>query len=110
MRGTHFYAASVKPSKKDVVFQIPANVVPGPGIAQITLFDAATLEPLNERLVFTKPKQKLKLAIQPDKGQYKAREQVQLNITATDPAGNPVAGEFSLAVTDASLPPENATR
>jgi hypothetical protein len=29
MRGAHFYAASVKPSKKDVVFQIPAKVVPG---------------------------------------------------------------------------------
>lgn len=71
-----------------------------PGIAQLTLFNAAG-NPECERLVFINRHHALQVKIKTDKKVYKPREKVLLDILATDFNENPVAGNFSIAVTDA---------
>lgn len=79
---------------------IPRSKFPDEGIAHLTLFDDAG-NPLAERLVFIRQKQELRVQIQPDKPRYRPREAVNLALTVTDAGGRPVAGNFSLATTDA---------
>lgn len=56
-----------------------------------------------ERLVFINRNQDIKFEIKPEKEKYLPREEVKLRIKATDQAGNPVQGRFSMAVTDEKL-------
>lgn len=100
-----YFAAKVTASGKTLAASIPKANFPS-GVAQLTLFDAATKEPLCERLVFINKPDNLTISVKANKAQYKAREKVQLDITATDASGNPVATNLSLAVTDAKLPTE----
>jgi TonB-dependent SusC/RagA subfamily outer membrane receptor len=69
------------------------------GITQFTLFDE-NMQPLAERLIFTMPRNILKLEVNPDKEEYLQRGKTKLNIKATDPDGNPVFGSYSVSVTD----------
>jgi len=57
-------------------------------------------KPLNERLVFVDRHDNLSIQFMPDKPGYNARDSVALQIKVTDIEGNPVSGNFSLAVTD----------
>ena len=70
------------------------------GIAQFTLFDTA-LQPIAERLVFINHRDELLIGITPDKPTYNKREKTRLQLMVKDAEGNPVAGTFSLSVTDA---------
>lgn len=72
------------------------------GIARFTLFNAKKVE-LAERLVFVNRDRGLRLEVKTDKPQYLPRETVRMSIRATDHAGQPVQGHFSLGVTDESL-------
>jgi len=68
------------------------------GIAQFTLFKDG--HPVSERLVFIDRKDDLYVEIIPDKEKYEEREKATVLIRVTDSNGQPVAGSFSLSVTD----------
>jgi hypothetical protein len=70
------------------------------GIAQFTIFNAKD-EPLNERIAFIKNDDHMQLAVSTPKGTYKSRENVQLELSAKESGGAPVAANFSVAVIDA---------
>jgi hypothetical protein len=74
------------------------------GIAQFTLFDA-NAEPLNERIAFIKNGDKMHITVASPKAVYKSKEKVELQLLARAADGNPVAGSFSVAVTDESKVP-----
>lgn len=72
------------------------------GIARFTLFNEKKVE-IAERLVFVNRDHGLHFDIKTDKAQYLPRETVHMSIRATDHAGRPVQGQFSMGVTDESL-------
>jgi hypothetical protein len=79
------------------------------GIVQFTLFSAAG-EPLNERVVFIRHADQLKLALTSAKKTYAKREKVKLNLSAGDEENKTNIGTYSVAVTNDSRLPvdENA--
>ncbi len=81
------------------VASIPKKNLPA-GIVQIALFNSEG-NPDCERLIFINRYHALKVIIETDKNTYNPREKVLLNISVSDFNGDPVAGNFSLAVTDA---------
>lgn len=74
------------------------------GIVQFTLF-SVNGEPLNERLVFIRNPDQLQLKLLTEKPVYRPRDKVKIDLTAQDKAYQPVAGNFSLAVTDQTTVP-----
>lgn len=70
-----------------------------PGIVKITLYDQDSV-PLQERLVFVKEDEQLKLEISTNKEFYLPREQVDVTLKVLDHNGDPVMGNFSLAAID----------
>ena len=68
-----------------------------PGLAHLTLFDEQGTAQC-ERLVFVPNSPGVRLQLTPDKFAYGPREAVHVRLTATDAAGQPVAGRFSVAV------------
>lgn len=80
---------------------IPTTELPM-GIARFTLFNEKKVE-IAERLVFVNRDRGLRLEVKTDKPQYLPRETVRMSVRATDHAGQPVQGHFSLGVTDESL-------
>nr|WP_294792901.1 hypothetical protein [uncultured Mucilaginibacter sp.] len=70
------------------------------GIARFTLFN--NYQPLNERIVFIDNHDNLNINVNTNKATYTTRDSIALNITVKDKDGNPVQGNFSLAVTDNS--------
>lgn len=105
IRGVVCASARGKASGENLVFTIPKKDLPA-GVIHFTLFDGATTEPLNERLIFHRGADQLQLDIKSNKPRYKSRELVQLDISATTPDGKPAAGHFSLAVTDGAIQAE----
>lgn len=71
------------------------------GIVQFTLFDAAT-KPVAGRLVFINHNDCIRINNSWDKTLYSKREHVKIMLTVKDEKGDPVAGNFSIAVTDGS--------
>ena len=69
------------------------------GVATVTLF-SPTVEPLCERLLFIQNYDQLNLAVSSDKTSYARREKVNIRLAATNRAGNPAEGHFSISVTD----------
>ncbi|AKQ47118.1 hypothetical protein TH63_18085 [Rufibacter radiotolerans] len=98
-RGAVFFGASSATGRDVFQVDIPREKFPT-GISQITLFNQAG-EPLSERLLFVNQNQQLQISLTSDKPTYKPREKVTLQLQVKDAAGNPVAGNFSLGVTDA---------
>ncbi|MGD9210791.1 MAG: MG2 domain-containing protein [Desulfobacteraceae bacterium] len=72
------------------------------GVAQVTLFDANTIERA-ERLVFINPHKKMRVCIKTDKTKYLPREKVNMTISVTDERGVPIPAQLSLAVVDDKL-------
>ncbi|MGY3214059.1 hypothetical protein [Mucilaginibacter sp. HD30] len=70
------------------------------GVARFTLFN--NYQPLNERIVFIDNHDSLNVSINTNKANYTPRDSIALNVTVKDPDGNPVQGNFSIAVTDDS--------
>lgn len=78
------------------------------GIVQFTLFNDA-YQPVAERLVFIQHDDALKIAVSTAGPSFAKREKVRLAVEVKDEAGEPVAGSFSIAVTDAGkAPPDEA--
>jgi len=74
------------------------------GITRLTLFSPDG-EPLCERLLFINNNDQLQLTISTDKASYGEREKVTVKISAKDMKGLPVAGDFSVSVSDESKVP-----
>jgi hypothetical protein len=68
------------------------------GIARFTLWKDNL--PQSERLLFIDRNDELAIEILPDKEKYGDREKATLRIKISDQEGEPVAGSFSLSVTD----------
>jgi TonB-dependent SusC/RagA subfamily outer membrane receptor len=77
---------------------LPKNQFPN-GIVQFTLF-SANGEPMNERLVFIGSQSQLNLKLETADSIYYTRQKVKINLTAIDMEGQPVVGNYSVAVTD----------
>jgi len=99
--GTIYYKANGNLNRNSsFAATIPKKDLPA-GITQLTLFNAEG-KPESERLVFINRRNALQVKIETDKLTYEPREKVQLEISTIDYEGNPVEGNFSLTVTDAS--------
>ncbi|MBF9221813.1 TonB-dependent receptor plug domain-containing protein [Hymenobacter ruricola] len=73
------------------------------GIVHFTLFDAQGA-PRCERLAFVQNGAPgLRISLTPDQASYGPHAPVQLSVRVTDAAGQPVAANFSVAVSDAAL-------
>ncbi|GAA4508966.1 hypothetical protein GCM10023172_41930 [Hymenobacter ginsengisoli] len=97
VRGTVVFASRVPLNDAaPVAVKLPKAKFP-PGLAHLTLFDEQSTAQC-ERLLFTPNPPGVRLALLPDKPAYGPREAVHIRLTATDAAGQPVAGHFSVAV------------
>ncbi len=93
------YAAIVAIRKNNpVIRKIAKNKFPT-GISHFTLM-TSTYQPLNERLVFIDHHDDLRIKLLNVKPVYGKRDSVGLKLQVTDGDGNPVAGNFSMSVTD----------
>ncbi len=80
------------------------------GIVQFTLFNAAA-QPVAERLVFINHHDQLNIKMSLDNNFYNRKEHVKMMLTVKDNKGNPVTGNFSIAVTDGNaIPNDNSNR
>ncbi|MDL2278142.1 hypothetical protein LJC57_06075 [Parabacteroides sp. OttesenSCG-928-G07] len=93
-------------SKEYMVFtesQLPSGVI------QIILFDQE-LNPLSERLVFSKSRDQGELQLSTEKSTYKMRELVKTDLLFTDTYGSLQAGDLSVSVIDdGDLPIDNSS-
>ncbi|HVV56514.1 MAG TPA: carboxypeptidase regulatory-like domain-containing protein [Mucilaginibacter sp.] len=101
--GIIYYTAAVKLNDGKFSAVIPKNQLPD-GIAQFTLFTAGG-EPLDERLVFIRNPDLIDLKVTTKDSVYHSRQKVDIHFTAKDGNYQPVAGNFSVAVTDESEVP-----
>ncbi|RYZ46434.1 MAG: hypothetical protein EOP49_23325, partial [Sphingobacteriales bacterium] len=83
----------------NLIHFIPKKQLPS-GVSRITLLRGKT--PVNERLVFIDHDDRLKFKIEQNKEAYYKRDSVSVSILVTDNNGQPVKGNFSMAVTDDS--------
>jgi hypothetical protein len=93
-----YYAASVLIAQQITRVRINKDILGG-GISRISLLNPLS-KVINERLTYTKPKEQLNLKLKAHKSVYSVRDSVSLDITVSDTNGRPVAGSFSIAVTD----------
>ncbi len=95
-RGKAVYQTEGRIVNNTFALAVPTQTFPA-GITQITVFDAAGT-PQCERLIFVNRNDQANLQLSTDKPAYAPREKVTLTLTARDAQGNPVAGNFSVAV------------
>jgi TonB-dependent SusC/RagA subfamily outer membrane receptor len=98
VRGEVLYAASSPTAREVFQVEVPKSKFPS-GLVQFTVFNEVG-EPLAERLVYVNHAPQVQISVTPDKPAYKPREKVTLQVQAKDETGAPVAGNFSLAITD----------
>nr|WP_068887457.1 hypothetical protein [Pedobacter panaciterrae] len=96
-RGVVCYAEQVNFNKPNLTIDKKRFAT---GIARFTLLKEK--RPLNERIVFVDHQDQAKISILPGKRYFSKRDSAGLSIEVKDINGNPVAGNFSLAVTDDS--------
>ncbi|RZM28318.1 MAG: hypothetical protein EOO88_09460 [Pedobacter sp.] len=101
--GETVYASKVTASKQISSVWLPKKSFPT-GIAQFTLFDENN-EPISERIVFIRNPDQMKVTVKTAKKRYKSRERLEVELESSDPTGKPVAGSFSVSVTDESKVP-----
>ena len=97
-QGRICYVARTPAHNKAMVVKIPKNKFPE-GVAQFTAFDE-TGRPRCERLVYIYKEDYVNISITPDKRTYRPKEEVKLEIEAKDMDGQPIAGNFSVVVSD----------
>ncbi|WP_144912500.1 carboxypeptidase regulatory-like domain-containing protein [Mucilaginibacter frigoritolerans] len=102
-RGTIYFAGKSQAGSKSFNVVIPKSKFPT-GIIQFTLFNSSG-EPLNERLVFIKNHDELKLNLKADKQEYTPRQKVKIELNTKNKNDQPVVGSFSVAVTNESIVP-----
>ncbi|WP_221199437.1 carboxypeptidase-like regulatory domain-containing protein [Mucilaginibacter gotjawali] len=99
-RGIVCYAAVLTLRDHFVNRNIAKSIFPA-GIAHFTLMTAER-RPLNERMVFIS-RSDISIQLQDSKYRYLAGDSVGLKLKVTDETGKPVAGNFSMSVTDDAL-------
>lgn len=98
-RGVICYGAVVDLRRaKFMHSRLSADLFPS-GIVHFILMTTSG-QPLNERLVYIDHHDVLRFDIRPDQQAYSPKDSVALHIKVTDKAGDPVVGNFSMAVTD----------
>jgi len=97
-RGIICYAAVLNFNEGTVSRKIAKSLFPS-GITHFILANTKG-QPLNERLVFINHNDNLHIELAADKQVYAPHDSVAMHITVTDTSGTPIAGNFSLAVTD----------
>ena len=95
--GVIYYGAKTQLQDQAYNSTVPKSKFPT-GILQVTLF-AEDGEPIGERIAFIQRNDQLNLAIAGDHPAYTTRQMVKLNINAKY-SGQPVEGNFSVAVID----------
>ncbi|QCX01809.1 hypothetical protein FGM00_17420 [Aggregatimonas sangjinii] len=85
-------------NEKALRLEIPKTRIPG-GVLTITLFDSDG-KPWCERAIFITSQQELDIETNTEKLLLETREKVTFQVTITDTNGQPVATEFSVAITD----------
>jgi len=94
------YAAEIASGRKSISLSLPKNKFPT-GIARFSLF-GGNGEPLNERIVFVKNKDRMEVKVNPVNEEFKIKERVVLELVSNDQQGKAVSGNFSVAVLDLS--------
>ncbi|MDB5133355.1 MAG: carboxypeptidase regulatory-like protein [Mucilaginibacter sp.] len=97
-RGIICYAAVLSFKAGTVKRNIAKQLFPS-GITHFILTNAKG-QSLNERLVFIDHHDDLQVAFTTDKPVYAPYDSVAVHITVTDSIGTPIAGNFSMAITD----------
>jgi TonB-dependent SusC/RagA subfamily outer membrane receptor len=101
-RGTVYYQETFNLQRGAQKITIPTDSFPT-GIAQVTLFNVRA-EPQCERLVFIRKDDNLNVAVSTENDSYGTRKKIAVGVRITDPEGEPVRGNFSLAVSNRELP------
>jgi hypothetical protein len=97
-RGVVCFAGLMNIKKEGARLKIHKKEFPA-GIVRIIL--AGTDHKVrNERLIFVDHADQLNIRLDADKAVYRQRDSVVMHINVTDKDGNPVQGDFSMAVTD----------
>jgi len=96
------YAAKLNLKNQVITAKIPKQNFSS-GIVQLTLFDEKS-DPISERLVFVLHNDAMNLALKADLPTYKPRQKVKLSLDAKS-KGQPIAGDFSVTVTDETKVP-----
>lgn len=99
VRGVVCYTATISFSNGNKITKTIAKSQFRSGITHF-IITTTKGQPLNERLVFIDRHDGLHINIEPDQDIYQPKDNVALKLRVTDNAGNPVTGDFSLAVTD----------
>ncbi|MFZ5552865.1 MAG: alpha-2-macroglobulin family protein [Bacteroidota bacterium] len=99
LHGRILQKEKIKISGNENHIPVKTSTLPA-GIMQVTIFDAATMAPLAERLIFINKKNTLNVSITTDKEKYTPFEKVNMKIKVTDGENHPVKGNFSLSVAD----------
>ncbi len=97
-RGLVCYGASFVTKAKGVKYKVDKKTFPT-GIVRFTL-SGADKRVINERIIFVDHGDNLELQVSRNKSIYRQRDSVILNIKVSDKNGEPVAGSFSLSITD----------
>jgi len=97
-RGIICYAAVLSLKEGTISRKIAKQLFPS-GITHFILTNTKG-QPLNERLVFIDHNDNLQIELAADKQIYAPHDSVAMHILVTDTAGTPIAGNFSMAVTD----------
>jgi hypothetical protein len=98
-RGIVCYAAVFNFNESNSMQRKIAKSLFPTGITHFTIL-TTKYQPLNERLVYIDHHDNLHIQFIANKQDYSSRDSVALKIKVTDNKGNPVSGNFSLAVTD----------
>lgn len=99
-RGSAKFITTGTLTKNELKHGIPKSLFPT-GITVLTLFINHT--PVSERLVYIDKNDPVQFEIYHEKLSYGKRSMVNLDILATDTAGDPVQGNFSLLAYDSGL-------
>ncbi|HVV54027.1 MAG TPA: hypothetical protein VHC47_01810 [Mucilaginibacter sp.] len=98
-RGIICYAAIVDFNKGHIIHSRISKRLFPTGIVHFML-ETTQDRPLNERLVYIGHNDDLHIRIEPGQEVYAPKDSVALHLKVTDHLGRPVAGNFSLSVTD----------
>lgn len=103
--GKIYYTEKSKPGSAVFNSVISKSRFPS-GIVQFTLFSSSG-EPLNERLVFIQNPDQLNLTVTADKTIYSPQQRIKIDLHTKNAATKPIAGSFSVSVTDETKVPVN---
>ncbi|RZL49218.1 MAG: hypothetical protein EOP00_07445 [Pedobacter sp.] len=100
--GDIVYTGTLTLSKEVSTLTIPIKGLPT-GVAVFTVLDHLR-RPNAERLIYIHSNEKINFTVIPNKTNYSVREQVTLNVKATNAFGQPAKTALSLAVVDGLIP------